>query len=396
MLTTQIEETSMKLKSLTTAILTLLSTSVFANQEAGVGLESTVGTGYGLYAVTMRASASPGAISSFYLYDQNGSYPSRWHEIDLEFTPGFTGIGRVLDPNHPHAQASGECYAANSADTLPTRDACKLAPFLTGTAGSGLSFNTYNYRAIDGEPYAHSNTQVFMASNNGNNIFTQFYTYYVYYTPKGVYWTKDLPAVNLSQSSPSSLPQPSFVKKDFNIVTKNPVWNNQDGLAFQYDSLPLTPVTDSGKLAETGALMKISMNLWDGSNTDPSHTQNWGGPTSPNPDAPTSNSGYKYVAFYPLETNVDDVGNDPTKLKYGTADVYSDFTTGEFTVHQKETTFTTLWHVSNGAYIWPLGQLDERNIYCGKGELTLKISSPYAQPRQNYEKVAGCDWLNKN
>lgn len=384
----------MKVKVLAAAISILFSNVVFADQNAGIGMEASVGTGYGLYAVTMRASASEGAISSFYLYDQSGAYPSRWHEIDLEFTPGFTGVGRTVDPVHPHALASGDCYSATSPDTLPSKEACPLGPFLTGKAGSALSFNTYNYRAIDGQPYHHSNTQVFMASNNGDKIFTQFYTYYIYYTPKGIYWTKDLPAVNLSKSAPSGLPTPSFVKKDFSVVEKNPLWNNE--LAFQYDSLPLTPLTDSGDLAETGALMKMSMNLWDGSNTDPTHTQDWGGPVSPNPDAPTSSSSYKYVAFYPLETNVKDVGNDPTQLKYGDAKIYSDFTTGDFEVDQKKTSFTTLWHVTNGVYLWPLGQLDERNLYCGHGELTMKISHPYAQPRENSEKVMGCDWLNNN
>ena len=383
----------MKNKLLFTSLLTIFSSAAFANQEAGVGLETNIATGYGLYAVTMRASESPGAISSFYLYDQNGSYPSRWHEIDLEFSPGFTGIGRVIDSNHPHFKAEGECYAANSADTLPSKETCKIETFLTGSAGSDLSFNTYNYRSIDGEPYAHSNTQVFMTSNHGKQVFNQYFTYYFYYTPKGIYWTKDLAAVKLTMSAPTALPPPSFVKLDTSIVEKNAVWNGN--LAFIYDSVPLNPVTGEGKLTQPGALMKMSMNIWDGSNTDASHTQDWGGPKSP---AIGSSSSYLYVAYYPLETNVDDVGTDPTKLKYGNADIYSDFTTpgGKFFIHQKETTFTTMWHVSNGIYIWPLGQLDERNLECGKGELTLKISHPYAEPRKNYEKVTGCDWLNKN
>jgi hypothetical protein len=374
-------------------ILTLVFGTAVADQEAGVGLEATVGTGYGLYAVTMRASGAPGAISSFYLYDQNGSYPSRWHEIDLEFSPGFTGAGRIVDANHPHFKAEGACFDVNTADTLPTKENCIISPFLTGEAGSGLSFNTYNYRSIDGEPYAHSNTQVFMKSNHDREIFSQYYTYYFYYTPKGIYWTKDLPAQQLTMSPPATLPEPSFVKLDTSIVENSAIW--QGNLAFLYDSKPLNPVTGDGELTQHGALMKMSMNIWDGSNTDASHVQDWGGPRSP---APGSSSSYKYVAYYPLETNVNEVGADPTKLKYGSAVIYSDFTTpgGKFYLNQKETTFTTLWHVSNGIYLWPLGQLDERNLVCGHGELTLKISRPYATPRKNYERIDGCDWLNKN
>ncbi|MEO8402685.1 MAG: family 16 glycosylhydrolase [Gammaproteobacteria bacterium] len=385
-------------KSLVTIAILAITSTTYAGQEAGVGVESTVATGYGLYAVTMRASSAPGTISSFYLYEQNGTFPSRWREIDLELTPGFTGIGTVADPNHPHTLAQGSCYSSTASDNLPDKANCSLQPFLTGSAGSALSFNTYNYRSIDGAPYAHSNDQVFMSSNSGNNVFSNYYTYYFYYTPKGIYWTKDLPAQNLTVAAPTQLPQPSFVKKDFNTVANNAMWNpaqNSDYQGFVYDSLPLTPKKSDGSLAESGALMKISMNLWDGSNTDAAHKQDWGGEKSP---AVGSSSSYEYVAYYPLTTPVNEVVDDPTKLTYGAASVYSDFTTtdGKFLVNQKETTFNALWQVSNGSYLWPLGQLDERNLYCGKGELTMKISDPYSAPRNNYDALKNCDWLNLN
>lgn len=366
-------------------------------QLTGVGVESKVATGYGLYVVTMRASGSPGAISSFYLYSQNGSYPARWHEIDLEFTPGFTGIGSIIDPNHPHAIATGDCYSATSADNLPNQQACSVRPFLTGKAGADLSFNTYNYRAIDGEPYRHSNDQVFMPSNNGNDVFNDFYTYYIYYTPKGIYWTKDMPATTLTISSPTNLPTPSFVKKDFQIVANNKTWQPSNAhpeyQAFEYDALPLTPTLTNGSLADTGALMHLSMNLWDGTNTDPTHQQDWGGEVFPVPGA---SSAYTYVAYYPLTTPVSSVGNDPTQLNYGKAKIYSDFTKGIFLLNQQTTTFTTLWQVSNGQYLWPLGQLDARNLYCGHGALVMKISNNYASPRKNSDKFVNCDWLNQN
>ncbi|HSW93908.1 MAG TPA: family 16 glycosylhydrolase, partial [Gammaproteobacteria bacterium] len=369
------------------------------SQMAGVGVESTVATGYGLYAVTMRASAEPGAISSFYVYEQSGAFPARWREIDLEFTPGFLGNESSKDPVHPHVMAMGKCYQKAN-DNLPKKEDCTLQAFTNGFAGSSLSFNTYNHRAIDGEPYAHTNDQVFMAANSGNAIFHAYHTYYFYYTPNGIYWTKDLPAKKLSPLAPkqSDLPQPDFVKKDVSVVNNNPVWNpaqNPIYQAFLYDKLPLTPQKADGTLAESGALMKMSMNLWDGSNTGGSEP--WGGSKSPGVTL-DSNSGYQYVAFYPLTTPVKDVGSDPTVLTYGNAVIYSDFTTpqGTFLINQEETTFDSLWQVTNGGYLWPLGQLDERNIACGKGELRFNISTPYSTPRQNYEKLTACDWLNQD
>ncbi|HSW69979.1 MAG TPA: family 16 glycosylhydrolase [Gammaproteobacteria bacterium] len=384
----------------------IISPKLFA-QTAGVGLESTVATGYGLYAVTMRASGEPGAISDFYVYEQSGAYPARWREIDLEFTPGFVGNKASEDPVHPHVLAQAapgkKCFVniGVHSDNLPEKQDCTLQPFEGSLAGSNLSFNTYNHRAKDGEPYAHTNDQVFMASNSGNAIFEQFHTYYFYYTPRGIYWTKDLPAKALSTSAPkhNELPQPDFVKKDVAVVEQNPDWNPAQNFIFQgflYDSLPLSPKKMDGTVAESGALMKMSMNIWDGSNTG--GPEPWGGPTSPQVNA-RDNSGYQYVAYYPLTTKLSDIKNDdPTQLSYGDATVYSDFTTpqGKFLVNQKETTFDSLWQVTNGMYLWPLGQLDERNISCGHGELTLNISQPYAKPRENYEDVKSCDWLNQN
>jgi len=378
----------------------LLTTMAQADQKAGVGMESTVATGYGLYAVTMRVSDSPGAISSFYLYNQSGAFPSRWREIDLEFTPGFTGIGPVPDPNpHTHSLAQGQCYSNKSDDNLPAKETCTVGAFLDGKAGASLSFNTYNYRSIDGYPYAHSNDQVFMAASHGGDIFNNYYTYYIYYLPSGIYWTLDLSPVNLTPTPPSTLPEPSFVKKDSSVVEKNETWNPAQNSAFQafwYDSLPLSPKQADGTLAESGALMKMSMNLWDGTNTDPQHIQDWGGETSPRVGA---NSSYKYVAYYPLVTPVKEtVEKKPTELTYGSAEIYSDFTTtnGTFLVNNKPTTFETLWQVTNGTYLWPLGQLDERNFSCGKGQLTLNMSAPYPAPRNNYDKLTNCDWLNLN
>src|SRR5579872_352083 len=181
--------------------ISLLTTIAQADQKAGVGMESTVATGYGLYAVTMRVSESPGAISSFYLYNQSGTYPSRWREIDLEFTPGFTGIGIITDPDHTHSLAQGQCYSSNKTanhDNLPTKEICTINSFLNGKAGASLSFNTYNYRSIDGNPYAHSNDQVFMPASHGSDIFNHFYTYYFYYLPSGIYWTLDSSPANLT------------------------------------------------------------------------------------------------------------------------------------------------------------------------------------------------------
>jgi len=366
---------------------------------SGAGVEAIMGTGYGLYAVTMRADPSAGAISSFYLYNQNGTYPSRWHEIDLEFTPGFTAVDHVVDPNHPHIVATGQCYQ-NQTNNLPTSKNCQLhymnSSSTTGQqAGSALSFNTYNYRAIDGSPFQHSNDQVFMKSSDGNAIFTQFHTYYFYYTPNGVYWTNDLPATALTITPPATLPQPVFVKKDFNMVNSDPDWNkNPMALGFEYDAQPLTPTLDDHHtLAQTGALMNISMNLWDGSNTDPNHVQDWGGETPPTAG---SSASYQYVAFYPLTTDINQAvkTTDPTTLQYGPATVYSDFVKAIFSVNGHQVNFNNLWQISNGSYLWPLGQLDPRNIRC-QGNLTFAISNNYTSLRQPYNPLP-CQWLNNN
>ena len=336
------------------------------------------------------------------MYGQNGTYPARWHEIDMEFSPGFTALSSSADVNHPHFLATGTCYSSTEQNNLPTYSQCPIASFdspetVGQHAGSDLSLNTYNYRAIDGYPYAHSNDQVFMPSNNKDNVFTQFYTYYIYYTPKGIYWTKDLPEQKLTLSAPETLPTPVFVKKDYNIVNSDPNWQSmtKEAMAFEYDGLPLTPKLMDGSLTETGALMDLSINLWDGSNTDPNHQQDWGGEINPSAG---SSSAYKYIAFYPLQTPVSDVVNDPTKLQYGSAAIYSDFTTkdGGFYINGQKTSFANLWQVSNGQYIWPLGQLDTRNIVCGNGELQLKISTNYPATRQNYERFTQCEWLNQN
>ena len=384
--------------------LMIMSVSSYAERPhlTGAGVQSFVATGYGLYAVTMRANGSPGSISSFYLYSQSGTYPSRWHEVDIEFTPGFTSKGYTVDASHPKTMVTGNCYQ-KAGDNLPSKSNCLVKSFDSlpvGTkAGSIISFNSFNHRAIDGYPYEHSDAPAFMPAMSGDDIFKNYHTYYFYYTPKGIYWTKDLPAEKLTESAPRSLPVPVFVKKDFNTVNKNTDWENN--LAFSYDGTPLNPKLSSGELAQTGALMKISMNLWDGSNTDPQHVQDWGGEYNPTAG---SSSSYQYVAFYPLQTPVKEVGSDPTKLQYGNAKIYSDFTTpeGEFKVDGKETTFANLWQVYNEAYLWPLGQLDERNISCGHGSFDLKISRNYNddvghyRPRQSYEPVKICEWLNQN
>lgn len=364
-------------------------------QYTGVGLEATTGSGYGLYAVVMRANESPGAISSFYLYQQNGTFPARWHEIDLEMTPGFTGNGTTQDPNHPRQViADGNtCYSATTPDNLPQDNShCHITP-VDGAAGNRISFNVFNHRAIDGEPYIHSDAPVFYRPSNSDSIFENFHTYYFYYTPNGVYWSDALPEQKLSQSAPSELPNPVFTKKDFSIVEANPNWQGQ--LGFEYDAVPLNPKLASGDIIDGGANMKLSMNLWDGTNTDPSHQEDWGGETPPRIG---STSSYKYVAFYPLITPTTEVTNDPTQLQYGDATIFSDFTTsnGYFSLNGHQTTFTELWKPSNGIYLWPLGQLDPRNLSCGHGELTMKISDNYQQPRQNYEKFTDCDWLNQN
>jgi len=381
----------------------LFTTAAQADQLTGVGMESEVATGYGLYAVTMRVSESPGAISSFYLYGQSGSWQGRWHEVDIEFSPGFTGVGKMLDPDQTHSLAQGQCYSNQTKNALPTPDKCTVQAFLEGKAGAALSFNTYNHRSIDGgndgTTYLHSNDQVFMPATHGNDIFDHYYTYYFYYLPTGIYWTLDLPPVNLTVDPPTSLPTPSFVKKDFNVVQQDATWNpakNSAFKAFWYDLLPLAPKLASGELSKSGALMKMSMNLWDGTNTDPAHhVQDWGGEVPPKVGA---SSAYKFVAYYPLETAVEDVGNDPTQLTYGKAEIYSDFTTphGKFLINHRITTFETLWHVSNGENVDPLGRLDERNLTCGDGQLTMTLSTSYGPDRRNNEPLKNCDWLNAN
>lgn len=401
-------------------------------QGSGVGLNSMVATGYGLYAVTMKPSAQPGTISSFYLYSNSGAWPARWHEIDLEFTPGFQGSGQIDDPFNPHILALGTgCFAANTQDNLPvSQDDCQLqaVPKNTGI-NTYLSFDVYSHRAWSGYQYQgktvypHSNGQVFMPADSGAKLYTQAHTFLIYYTPNGVYWSKDLPVTPLASRHPPSrqlLKSPiAFVKKDTHVVNANPLWSPKDhdldvppgstitppdfplNQAFVYDRVPLTPLLeDKHTLAETGTLMYLSMNLWDGSCSgtkgcgDPTA---WGGPYL-SPSAHDT-SEYVQVAFYPLTTPVRQAATalDPRHLSYDKPALFSDFQHGLFLVNQKTISFAKLWHVSDGHYLYPLGALDERNLSCGHGPLTMKMHA-YPTPRASDDRqgLESCPWLLDN
>lgn len=396
-------------------------------QIGGVGLQSMVGTGYGLYVVTMRPSDQNGAISSFYLYSHSGVWPSRWHEIDIEFTPGFVGTGKIEDPFRPHVLAQGHCYNdAVGSDNLPTNKTdCQLSPVPLGvTHNAYVSLNVYSHRAwggyrsdtVPGLVYPHSENQVFLESNNSEAIYQSLHTYAFYYTPNGIYWTKDLPVIALAkdQRPPTRLLQSpiAFAKKDSKVVNANRYWSPHDHAidqvpgtvvkapdfpvneAFVYDNVPLTTKLEgTNQLSDSGTLMFMSMNLWDGScqncGSDP-----WGGPVSPTPRVAASE--YQQVAFYPLETPVDVAAKalDPTRLAYAKPKIYSDFSKGVFLIDQKNVTFSTLWQVSNGIYIYPLGVLDERNLRCGHGTLKMSFQN-YPQPRvtTDISGLKACPWL---
>lgn len=428
-------------KSLIVALMYGLWPLTVTAQTSGVGISAMVGTGYGLYVVTMRPSAQAGAISSFYLYSHSGAWPSRWQEIDLEFTPGFIGTGKIDDPFSPSVLATGTsdqhgCYsAAKGSNNLPLHaEDCRLTPTPPSRGiNSYLSINAYNHRAWDSYPtaggagllYPHSNNQVFLPSVHGAAIYQQLHTYFFYYTPNGIYWSKDLPVIPLlkDQLPPEALLKSpiAFVKKDVRIVNANALWSPKDHAidvrpgqsikapevplneAFVYDKLPLTPLLEDKKtLAETGTLMYVSMNLWDGSCSgskgcgDPS---SWGGPKSP-PSRTLDRSEYQQVAYYPLQTPVAIASTvlDPSTLNYGKPALYSDFSKGIFLVNQQSIAFSKLWHVTDGIYLYPLGILDERNLGCGYGQNLTMTFSEVKVPRRNDDRSSFkvCPWLGDN
>lgn len=413
----------MKLITLFTSTLlgTFIIPVVLANpvQKAGAGIEAKIGTGYGLYAVTMKACGEPGAISSFYTYAQNGVWTMRWHELDIEFTPGFAGLGHGSeDKYHAHLFASGSCY--KDGGSLPDTKNCELSEYTsTKPVGSDISYNLFDNQSVDASvvnvkyPWQsnYSNNQVFTSSNDEQKIFTEQHTYYFYYTPQGVFWTKDLKKANLGMTPPQPLPHPDFLKKNDEVVdksawmnTKDPSTNNWLMPAFWYDKVPLNPENVDHSLSADGALMKMSINLWDGRFTtqdaDLDKEPNWGGPRT---DANTPENGvcstYEVAAYYPLETPVKQAASvsDPMQLNYGQAVLLSDFKKGEFLLNGKQIPFTAMWQIYS-YYIWPLGQLDERNIICGRGEgLELQFSDNYSAPRQPNDSASlKCEWLKQN
>ena len=421
------------IKKICLALLLLNPSLLVQAQLSGVGLSAISATGYGLYVVTMRPSAEAGAISSFYLYSHNGAWPSRWYEIDFEFTPGFVGTDKIDDPFNPGVVATGKsdqqgCFSQKSADSLPlNKSDCVLTPIPSTSAGNSyISLNVYNHRAWDGYlangalVYPHSSNQVFVPSNAGSAIFTKPRTYLFYYTPNGIYWSKDLPVIPLAKDqlpSQALLKSPiAFVKKDIRVVNANRLWSPGDHAidqvpgtlvkapdmplyeAFAYDSKALTPLLEDKKtLAENGTLMYLSMNLWDGS-CKTKDCRAWGGPKAP--DSVKDASEYYQVAYYPLKTPVALAAKalDPSQLRYDKPALYSDFAKGIFLLNQQTIAFSKLWQVTDNTAVDPLGRLDERNLSCGFGK-SLKMSLTEERPvRQTSDRASlqACPWLLDN
>ena len=396
----------LKNKTLIAALLTCsLATAAHATQPQYIGsqIKSLIPTGYGLYAVTMKPSSEAGAVSSFFLFDSQGAWPKRWHEVDLEFVPGYVAsktpsIARYLVDNSAGAQ---NCFGTPS-----SLSQCSPENITTSSTpmSSEMSFNTYGNDSLvmnETNPAAQ-NQPVIIDKNSGHQVFykpqasiyTQPYTYFIYYTPTGLYWSKPT-TTTFGNSLPSTLPTPVFEKVSPTAASTAPNANAAYVLtANQSQFAPTLP--NSTTLAPGGAPLYMYFNIWDGSNNQSNY---WGGPTPPTANTSAS---YQAVAFYPMQgTSVATAGadaNNPLNYKYGNAEIYSNFTNGgSFDLNGNVVTFNQLWNVSDTTKV-PLGTLSQWNVSCSTSGVTLNLTQGYAAVSGDYGKdntTTNCSWFDE-
>lgn len=403
-------------------------------------------------------------------------WPSNWHEIDFEFVPGFT---RPSDAGILRPAIQSGCLSADNCTTNTNyKDASNFISFNTFNMNTVSGFKIKDPGKIQGTQYAtttpgnkdakynyymsnniipdyadkdyNSNLNVFYDAGNGNLNKEQLYV--IYYTPIGIFWSKNEdPAQFPSDTLPSTLPNPVFVKNDHtnsdkkydpndytNLKSTDVMFRyNQD--AFNHSPSDSTDITtklarikDNNKIigdisnnnlnfhtkydgTYTSAKMNISLNLWDGSSEEDGF---WGGKTAP---SGTATAQYSKIAYYPL-TNLNIKSVDDVKLaqNYETKPMfYSDFKSGNHYAYIWDQSgnqtqingFQNIWAVDDtrtpdnfwsdndlsknvylfsNRYIYPLGQFHNGLIKCDTSTGLTLTSTPLSVKSPNPDTIQGC------
>jgi hypothetical protein len=329
----------------------------------------------------------------------------------LEFTPGYATTGEksnrfVLNGDQ------GTCFDPESRyEDSFFRNSCPLKHVLSDEVvirdtindygqpiNRALAFNTFgNTPLVFNQNRANSpasivqqpsNHQIFYIPGNDLNPYETFYNYYIWYTPGGVFWSaptadKRYPFPNPKISpNKQSLPEPVFAKlwnsneggeqgqerplSKFQPPQDKTFRNTAQNLGMAYHKEQLTPINrKTGKVLPFGRPMRMAMNIWDGFFTEPvSNKQPWGGWQQANRPAVSS---YQRVVYFPLKdpNKLPLQYPDPHDYKYGTAYIYSDFTTpeGNFLLNGQRASFNQIWQIQDGAAA-PLGIRSGYHVLC--------------------------------
>lgn len=383
-------------------------------------------------------------------------WPSYWHEIDFEFVPGFSTDSDTPKSLRPVIDG-GTCLNKSN---------CTLKNSF-GDGKNYISFNTFNmdetidfnvkYPLLQGNQQSTTDNQYYRSYNvipnymdkDNNSNLNAFYAsentlssapklYVIYYTPSGIYWSKDSDPSKFDGTTLPSLPSPVFVKNnDDNSldISDDISYDKLDAkdVIFRYNARAFnqsptdesqftTSLTDNTQLnlpeiiknilannnnlhakydgKYTSAKMNISLNLWDGTSQEDGF---WGGKNKPTGEAQAK---YIKIAYYPIKKEKLDAikdaqsAIDPNNYESNPL-FYSDFKNGEYYINGDLTnkkTFKDLWAVTDDTnfkwpiadtpltqnvylfsnrYIHPLGQFHSGLISCQTGEgLTLKSTPP--------------------
>ena len=384
-----------------------------AAQMMGAQVESLQRTGYGMYIVRMKPSSHPGTISSFFLFHSDTLWPKSWAELDIEFTPGYqtrNDHARRFVLDHDNGKAPSICYDAEGKyDTEFFRQHCDVVGTESGqldiaryrnedgaVVNRSLSFNTFgntpltiNQSATTKPPVTQlpGDQQIFYNPPAHIDPYSDFYNYYIWYTPTGVFWSGAVPESDTnfpgSGEVPDSqaLPEPVLAKlwnsntntgvlpgSRFAVPNGVDFKNSAQKEALAYAADQFTP-TDraTGAILDSGRQLAMTFNLWDGSQTTPSLSpQPWGGYQPPNKPAEAV---YQKIAFFPLKDLRPEAKlkrfPGPKDYNYDHTTHYSDFTTrtGQFILNGKKASFDQLWMTTDGAFA-PLGMLSGYSVFC--------------------------------
>lgn len=440
-------------------ITVLRATEAQGAQMLGAQVESLQRTGYGIYVVRMKPSSHPGTISAFFLYHSDRLWPKSWAELDIEFTPGYRTSGDrarryVLDHN------SRSCYdPEGNYDTRFFSQSCDVRSTEHGDidisrfrnedgalVNRSLSFNTYGNSPLvlnqtaTSKPaivQAPGDQQIFYNPPPSVDPYADFYNYYIWYTPSGVYWSGAVAesdhAFPDADGIPEAndLPDPVFAKV-WNSRLNDPRFGTPGNVGFRsaaqkealaYAADQFTPIDRaSGEILNGGRQLSMMFNIWDGSQTVPSLSpQPWGGYQPPQKPAAAV---YQKIAFFPLKELKAEARQKrypgPKDYAYDRTTHYSDFTSreGRFILNGQKASFNQLWMSSDGSFA-PLGTLSAYSVFChpeaplragvGRGPdtgadkgiyLQLRHANDYAIPsigQQEYQNnnITNCIWSDR-